>query len=131
MDKSGLTSQICHDNYDEGAPSSSQQPSVFGENDRILLANLFPPSQANLSAQAFPWSCALHEAIRKARFSTLPSSATVSDRFRQSSMFGKPPIKRIICVRINGLPIFLGRLRLPGSVCSQGGSVGLFASCQQ
>jgi hypothetical protein len=45
---------------------------------RILLANLFPPSQANISAQAFPWSCALHGAIRKARFSTLPSSPTVA-----------------------------------------------------
>jgi hypothetical protein len=54
---------------------------ALSTNAGILLANLFPPSQANISAQAFPWSCALHEAIREAQFSTLPSSPTVSRRF--------------------------------------------------
>ena len=48
------------------------------KNDPILLANLFPPSKANLSAQAPPWPCALKEATGEAHLSTLPSSPTVS-----------------------------------------------------
>jgi hypothetical protein len=48
------------------------------KNLRILLANLFPPSQVNLSAWTFPQSCISKEAIGKAPFSTLPSSPTVA-----------------------------------------------------
>jgi hypothetical protein len=50
------------------------------KNHRILLANLFPPSQANLSAWSSPRSCGFKVAVGEAQISTLPSSPTVSLR---------------------------------------------------